>query len=152
MVTLKDIENLGYKKVGKTRKSRVGQCVLSEQVPEEVKAKSKGLKWKVRVFKADDGSEWKANADRDGRVIYFRYWTCTVRAYEKGIIKLNCLVLDKNEFISNIFAKCNGKSEPIKCGENATIEQVERQIEDWEDSYEDAKYEEWRDSKLWEDE
>lgn len=26
------------------------------------------------------------------------------------------------------------------------------QLEDWEDPYEDAKYEEWRDSKLWEDE
>ena len=25
-------------------------------------------------------------------------------------------------------------------------------LEDWEDPYEDAKYEEWRDSKLWEDE
>ena len=25
------------------------------------------------------------------------------------------------------------------------------QLEDWEDPYEDAKYEEWRDSKLWED-
>lgn len=23
------------------------------------------------------------------------------------------------------------------------------QLEDWEDPYEDAKYEEWRDSKLW---
>lgn len=138
MVTLKDIENLGYKKVGKTQKSRVGQFVLSEQVPEEVKAKSKGLKWKVRVFKADDGSEWKANADHDGRVIYFRYWTCTVRAYEKGMMKLNCLVLDKNEFISNIFAHCNGKSEPIKCGENATIEQVEREIEEFGDCTADS--------------
>ena len=131
MVTLKDIENLGYKKVGKTQKSRVCQGVLSEQVPEEVKAKYKGLKWKVRVFKADDGSEWKANADRDGHVIYFRYWTCTVRTYEKDMMKLNCLVLDKNEFISNIFANCNGKGKPIKCGENATIEQVEREIEEF---------------------
>lgn len=26
------------------------------------------------------------------------------------------------------------------------------QLEDWEDPYEDAKYEEFRDSKLWEDE
>lgn len=26
------------------------------------------------------------------------------------------------------------------------------QLEDWEDPYEDDKYEEWRDSKLWEDE
>ena len=26
------------------------------------------------------------------------------------------------------------------------------QLEDWEDPYEDAKYEEWRDSKLWGDE
>ena len=26
------------------------------------------------------------------------------------------------------------------------------QLEYWEDPYEDAKYEEWRDSKLWEDE
>lgn len=26
------------------------------------------------------------------------------------------------------------------------------QLEDWEDPYEDAKYEEWRESKLWEDE
>ena len=26
------------------------------------------------------------------------------------------------------------------------------QLEDWEDPYEDSKYEEWRDSKLWEDE
>ena len=51
MVTLKDIENIGYKKVGKTQKSRVGQFVLSEQVPEEVKAKSKGLKWKVKNIK-----------------------------------------------------------------------------------------------------
>ena len=25
-------------------------------------------------------------------------------------------------------------------------------LEDWEDPYEDAKYEEWRDSKLWEGE
>lgn len=138
MVTLKDIENLGYKKVGKTKKSRVGQCVLSEQVPEEVKSKSKGLKWKVRVFKADDGSEWKANADHDGHVIYFRYWTCTVRSYEKGMMKLNCLVLDKNEFISNIFANCNGKGKPIKCGENATIEQLEREIEEFGDCTADS--------------
>ena len=138
MVTLKDIENLGYKKVGKTQKSRVGQGIHPEQVPEEVKAKSKGLKWKVRIFKADDGSEWKANADHDGRVIYFRYWTCTVRTYEKGMMKLNCLVLDKNEFISNIFANCNGKGKPIKCGENATIEQVEREIEEFGDCTADS--------------
>ena len=26
------------------------------------------------------------------------------------------------------------------------------QLEDWEDPYEDSKYEEWRDSKLWKDE
>lgn len=26
------------------------------------------------------------------------------------------------------------------------------QLDDWEDPYEDSKYEEWRDSKLWEDE
>lgn len=26
------------------------------------------------------------------------------------------------------------------------------QLEDWEDPYEDSKYEEWRDSKLWEEE
>lgn len=138
MVTLKDIESLGYKKVGKTKKSRVGQFVLSEQVPEEVKAKSKGLKWKVRVFKADDGSEWKANADRDGRVIYFRYWTCTIRSYEKGMMKLNCLVLDENEFISNIFANCNGKGKQIECGENATIEQVEREIDEFGDCTADS--------------
>ena len=31
-------------------------------------------------------------------------------------------------------------------------EDFETQLEDWEDPYEDAKYEEWRDSKLWEDE
>lgn len=138
MVTLKDIESLGYKKVGKAQKSRVGKGTPTKFVPEEVKAKSKGLKWKVRVFKADDGSEWKANADRDGRVIYFRYWTCTVHTYEKGMMKLNCLVLDKNEFISNIFANCNGKGEPIKCGENATIEEVKRQIEEFGDCTADS--------------
>ena len=43
MVTLEDIESLGYKKVGKTQKSRVGQGTPPELVPKEVKTKLKAL-------------------------------------------------------------------------------------------------------------
>ena len=37
-------------------------------------------------------------------------------------------------------------------GEGEDEEYFGTQLEYWEDPYEDAKYEEWRDSKLWEDE
>ena len=36
--------------------------------------------------------------------------------------------------------------------EDGDEEDFGTQLEDWEDPYEDEKYEEWRDSKLWEDE
>lgn len=131
MVTLKDIERLGYKKVGKTQKSRVGQGVPPEFVPDEVKAKLKAKKGKDKLVKMDDGSWWKAITGYDGYVSHIHYWKSTITTYKKGMMELHCCVLGKNEFISNICAICNRKRDLIKCGENATIEQVEKEIEEF---------------------
>lgn len=129
MVTLKDIESLGYKKVGKTQKSRVGQGTPPELVPEEVKAKLKALKGKTKTVKMDDGSWWKAITGYDGYVSHLHYWNTAITTYKKGMIELHCCVYENQEFISTIVAICNRKRDLIKCGENATIEQVEKRIE-----------------------
>ena len=131
MVTLKDIESLGYKQVGKPKKNRVGHGVPPELVPEEVKAKLKALKGKEKMAKMDDGSWWKAITGYDGYVTHIHYWNSSVTTHKKGMMELHCCVLGKNEFISNICAICNRKRNLIKCGENATIEQVEMEIEEF---------------------
>lgn len=131
MVTLEDIESLGYKKVGKAQKSRVGQGTPPEFVPDEVKAKLKALKGKDRVVKMDDGSWWKAITGCDGYVSHLHYWNTAITTYKKGMMELHCCVYENQEFISTIVAICNRKRDLIKCGENATIEQVEREIEEF---------------------
>ena len=131
MVTLKDIESLGYKQVGKTQKSRVGQGTPPEFVPEEVKAKLKALKGKDKMVKMDDGSWWKAITGYDGYVSHLHYWNTAITTYKKDMMELHCCVYENQEFISTIVAICNRKRCFVKCGENATIEQVEREIEEF---------------------
>lgn len=68
MATLEDIESLGYKKVGKTQKSRVGQGTPPELVPEEVKAKLKALKGSPRLSRYAIGRGASSSAVRTQRL------------------------------------------------------------------------------------
>lgn len=148
MVTIKDVEELGFELVSK-KKDKVMKDVDDDKVPENVrkaiaeahKARSKimGTEEPFSAIKADDGTKWGCLYNKKVKkyVFFYKMVDGTTIMFEKGKAELDCFIADGDEHLCGAWIGNGDLSDNIMLNEDSDIGDLRKFIEANSDLMED---------------
>lgn len=149
MVTLKDVEELGFEFVSK-KKDKVTKHVDEDKVPEnvkkalieahEVRSKMMGTEEPFSSIKADDGTKWSCLYNKKLKKYGFfsKIVDGTTAMFEKGEVELDCFIADGDKHLCGAHRIGNGDlSDNILLNEDSDIGDLRKFIEANSDLMED---------------
>lgn len=119
MITLKDIESLGYD-FFETKDCYYGNTIPSKEVPEAIKKKlSEALEWSKdgkASISVDDYDDWRIFF-RKGmeHSLIFHYRWGKLHIYGRGALELQCFIYNGDDYVSFVNMVCNARTEMVLC-------------------------------------
>ena len=142
MVTLKDVEELGFEFVSK-KKDKVTKHVDEDKVPEnvrnalieahEVRSKMMGMEEPFSSIKADDGTKWSCLYNKKLKKYGFFYKIVdgTTAMFEKGEVELDCFIADGDKHLCGAHCIGNGElGDNILLNEDSDMDSFKKFIEE----------------------
>lgn len=148
MVTLKDVEELGFELVSK-KKEKVTKHVDEDKVPEnvrkalieahEVHSKMMGTESPFSAIKADDGKKWSClyNKKMKRYGFFSKIVDGTTAIFEKGEAELDCFIADGDNHLCGAWIGNGELSDNIMLNEDSDIGDLRKFIEANSDLMED---------------
>lgn len=140
MVTIKDVEELGFELVSK-KKDKVRKHVDEDKVPENVlKAlveahkvhyKMMGVEVPFSAIKADDGTKWSCLYNKKLKKYGFfsKIVDGTTAIFEKGEAELDCFIADGDEHLCGAWIGNGDLSDNIMLTEDSDMDGFKKFIE-----------------------
>lgn len=148
MVTLKDVESLGFELVSK-KKEKVTKHVDEDKVPEnvrkalvethEVRSKMMGVEEPFSAIKADDGTKWSCLYNKKIKKYGFfsKIVDGTTAIFENGEAELDCFIADGDEHLCGAWIGNGDLSDNTMLNEDSDIGDLRKFIEANSDLMED---------------
>lgn len=148
MVTLKDVESLGFELVSK-KKEKVTKHVDEDKVPEnvrkalvethEVRSKMMGVEEPFSAIKADDGTKWSCLYNKKIKKYGFfsKIVDGTTEIFENGEAELDCFIADGDEHLCGAWIGNGDLSDNTMLNEDSDIGDLRKFIEANSDLMED---------------
>lgn len=148
MVTLKDVESLGFEFISK-KKEKVTKHVDDDKVPEnvrkalvdthKVRSKMMGVEEPFSAIKADDGTKWSCLYNKKMKKYGFfsKIVDGTTAIFEKGEAELDCFIADGDEHICGAWIGNGDMSGNTMLNEDSDIGDLRKFIEANSDLMED---------------
>ena len=148
MVTIKDVEELGFEFVSK-KKDKVRKHVDEEKVPEnvlkalveahEVHSKIMGTEEPFSTIKADDGTKWSCLYNKKMKKYGFfsKIVDGTTAIFERGEAELDCFIADGDNHLCGAWIGNGDLSDNILLNEDSDIDDLRKFIEANSDLMED---------------
>lgn len=140
MVTIKDVEKLGFELVSK-KKEKVIKHVDEDKVPEnvrkalvearEVRSKMMGAEEPVSAIKADDGTKWSCLYNKKMKKYGFfsKIEDGATLLFEKDEIELDCFIADGDDHLCGAWVGNGDLGDNILLNENSEMIDLEKLIE-----------------------
>lgn len=140
MVTLKDVEELGFEFVSK-KKDNVRKHVDEDKVPEnvlkalieahEVRSKMMGTEEPFSAIKADDGTKWSCLYNKKMKKYGFfsKIVDGTTAIFEKGEAEFDCFIADGDEYICGAWIGNGDMGDNTMLNEDSDIDDLRKFIE-----------------------
>lgn len=148
MVTLKDVEELGFEFVS-NKKDKVRKHVDEGKVPEnvlkdlaeahKVHSKMMGVEEPFSAIKADDGTKWSCLYNKKMKKYGFfsKIVDGTTAIFEKGEAELDCFIADGDEHLCGAWIGNGDLSDNTMLNEDSDIDDLRKFIEANSDLMED---------------
>ena len=148
MVTLKEVESLGFELVSK-KKEKMMKHVDEDKVPEnvrkalvethKVRSKMMGTEEAFSSIKADDGTKWGFlyNKKLNKYGFFSKIVDGTIAIFEKGEAELDCFIADGDEHLCGAWIGNGDLSDNIMLTEDSDIGSFKKFIEANNDLMED---------------
>lgn len=148
MVTIKDVESLGFELVSK-KKEKVTKNVDEDKVPEsvrkalaesrEVRSKMMGKEEPFSAIKAEDGTKWGCLYNKKMKKYGFfsKIVDGTTLLFEKGEAELDCFIADGDEHLCGAWIGNGDLGDNILLTEDSDIGDLRKFIEANSDLMED---------------
>lgn len=148
MVTIKDVESLGFELVSK-KKEKVTKNVDEDKVPEsvrkalaearEVRSKMMGKEEPFSAIKAEDGTKWGCLYNKKMKKYGFfsKIVDGTTLLFEKGEAELDCFIADGDEHLCGAWIDNGDLGDNILLTEDSDIGDLRKFIEANSDLMED---------------
>lgn len=148
MVTLKDVEELGFEFVSK-KKDKVRKHVDEDKVPEnvlkalveahKVHSKMMGVEVPFSAIKADDGTKWSCLYNKKMKKYGFfsKIVDGTTEIFEKGEAELDCFIADGDNHLCGAWIGNGDLSDNIMLTEDSDMDSFKKFIEANSDLMED---------------
>lgn len=139
MVTIKDVESLGFELVSK-KKEKVTKHVDDDKVPEnvrkalieahEVRSKMMGEEEPFSTIKADDGTKWGCIYNKKMKKYGFFYKIVdgTSVVFENGEAKLDCFMADGDNRLCGAWIGNDESSDNIMLTEDSDMDSLKKFI------------------------
>ena len=133
MITLKDVESLGYD-FSEAKDCYYGSTIPSEEVPEAIKKRlSEALEWSKggkASISVDDRDDWRIffRDDMEHSLIFHYRWG-KIHIHRMGDFELQCFVYDGDDRVSFVNMACGATTETVMFN-GITFEELESRI-DW---------------------
>ena len=140
MVTLKDVEELGFELVSK-KKDKVTKHVDEDKVPEnvrkalieahEVRSKMMGVEVPFSAIKAEDGTKWSCLYNKKMKKYGFfsKIVDGTTAIFEKGEAELDCFISDGDNHLCGAWIGNGDLSDNIMLNEDSDMGSFKKFIE-----------------------
>ena len=133
MITLEDVENLGYE-FSETKDCYYGSTIPSEEVPEEIKKRlSEALEWSKggkASISVDDCDDWRIFFRKDmEHSLIFHYRWGKLNIHKRGDFELQCFVYDGEDRVAFVNMAFGEMTDTVPCN-GIPLEELESRI-DW---------------------
>lgn len=140
MITLKDVEELGFEFVSK-KKEKVTKHVDEDKVPEsvrkslieahELRSKMMGVEEPFSSIKADDGTKWSCLYNKKMRKYGFfsKIVDGTTAIFEKGEAEFDCFIADGDNHLCGAWIGNGDLSDNIMLTEDSDMDSFKKFIE-----------------------
>ena len=133
MITLKDVESIGYE-FSEAKDCYYGNAIQSEEVPEAIKKRlSEALEWSEdgnASISVDDRDDWRIffRNDMEHSLIFHYRWG-KLHIHKRGDFELQCFVYDGDDFVTFVNMACGEMTDTVPCN-GIQFEELKSRI-DW---------------------
>lgn len=129
MITLKDVESLGYE-FSEANDCYYGNAIPNEEVPEAIKKRlSEALEWNKggkASISVDDRDDWRIFFREDvEHSLIFHYRWGKLHIHKRGDFELQCFVYDGDDYVSFVNIECGAMTEMIPCKDSQFEDTIE---------------------------